>query len=37
MVSEAARNVNAKKSIGNDDFRHRSKDSAKVMKMPNLY
>ena len=34
IVNEIARNVNANSKIGNEDFRVRSKDSAKVMKIP---
>ena len=36
MVNEAARKVKARMSKGSDDLRHKSKDSAKVMKIPIL-
>ena len=34
MVIDMARNVSANSSTGNDDFKQRSRDSAKVMKIP---
>ena len=34
IVNEIARNVNAKRRIGNEDLRVRSSDSANVMKTP---